>query len=262
MSDLVRSALWYAKLRGWLIVPLNGKTPIIQDWPNRATTDPGVIRFWWREKPRSNVGILCGQRSGLVVIDIDPRNGGKESIEALLSELGSLPQTPMVLTGGGGYHLYFRYPPAYLIPKSKPRPGIDIQSDGSQVVAPPSIHPTTGQRYRWGDSYRPDQVPVIDLPGAWVEFLAMKKEKAKDFSSPSEWRELVKNGVGEGGRNDAMARLAGHLLSRKIDPYVTLELVRCWNEIRNRPPLSDEEVVRTVNSVAGLELRKREGHVA
>ena len=262
MSDLEKSALWYAKLQGWLVIPLNGKTPIIKDWPNRATTDPEVIFSWWRENPSGNVGILCGQKSGIVVIDIDPRNGGKESFNALLAELGPLPQTPMVFTGGGGYHLYFRYPSSYLIPKSKPVPGIDIQSDGSQVVAPPSIHPATGQRYRWRDSYRPDQIPVIDLPSAWVEFLAMKKEKAKNLSSSLEWRELIKNGVGEGGRNDAMARLAGHLLSRKIDPYVTLELVRCWNEIRNTPPLPDEEVVRTVNSVAGLELRKREGHVA
>ncbi len=262
MSDLEKSACWYAKFRGWLIVPLNGKTPIVQDWPNRATTDSEVIRSWWRANPKANVGILCGQKSCLVVIDIDPRNGGKESFDNLLSELGPLSQTSKVLTGGGGHHLYFRYPSGYFIPKSKPRPGIDIQSDGSQVVAPPSIHPITGQRYLWADSYRPDQIPLADLPPAWIEFLTVKKENLKTVTPPSEWREFVKNGVGEGGRNDATARLAGHLLSRRVDPYVTLELVRCWNEFRNKPPLPDEEVVRTVNSVAGLELRKRGGHVA
>lgn len=262
MSDLEKSALWYAKVLGWFIVPLNGKTPIIQDWPNQATTDPDIIRSWWRANLKANVGILCGQKSSLIVIDIDPRNGGESSFNTLLLELGSLPHTPKVQTGGGGNHLYFRYPSGYFIPKSKPRPGIDIQSNGSQVVAPPSIHSITGQRYVWVNSYRPDQIPLAELPLAWIEFLTVKKENSKTAISPSEWREFIKNGVGEGGRNDATARLAGHLLSRKIDPFVTLELVRCWNELRNRPPISDEEVVRTVNSVAGLELRKRGGHVA
>jgi len=262
MSDLEKSACWYAKFRGWKIIPLNGKTPIIQDWPNRATADLEVIRSWWRANPKANVGILCGQKSGLVVIDIDPRNGGEDSFNALLSEFGPIPPTPKVLTGGGGMHLYFRYPSGYSIAKSKPRPGVDIQSNGSQVVAPPSIHPTTGKRYSWVDSYRPDQIPLTDLPLAWIEFLTVKKENTKPSTSSFEWRELVKIGIGEGGRNDAIARLAGHLLSRRVDPYVTLELVRCWNEFRNKPPLPDEEVVRTVNSVAGLELRKRGGHVA
>lgn len=261
MSDLEKSALWYAKLQGWLVIPLNGKTPIIKDWPNRATTDPELICAWWRENPRSNVGILCGRKSCLVVIDIDPRNGGKESFDALLSELGPLPQTPMVLTGGGGIHLYFRYPSANLIPKSKPSSGIDIQSDGSQVVAPPSIHPTTGRLYVWEESARPDQIPLAELPQKWLDFLSGKQGVRKPSTSPSLWRDLIQNGAQEGSRNDTAARLAGHLFSKRVDPFVVLELIQAWNEARNSPPLPDSEVVRTVNSVAGAELRKRGGHV-
>ena len=39
---------------------------------------------------------------------------------------------------------------------------------------------------------------------------------------PEGWRRLVAEGVSEGRRNDAIARLAGHLLRRRIDPYVAL----------------------------------------
>jgi hypothetical protein len=64
--------------------------------------------------------------------------------------------------------------------------------------------------------------------------------------------------VGEGARNEAIARLAGHLLRRRIDPLVALDLVRTWNAVRCRPPLEDAEVCRTVDSIAAAELRRRE----
>jgi hypothetical protein len=40
--------------------------------------------------------------SGLVVLDVDPRHGGDESIRNL-----KLPPTVEALTGGGGWHEYF-----------------------------------------------------------------------------------------------------------------------------------------------------------
>lgn len=263
LSQCGKAALWYAERMNWPVHPLNGKIPIIPDWPNRASTNYKTISSWWTENPSANVGILCGRRSGIIVIDIDPRNGGEESFDGLVEELGPLPPTPEVMTGGGGRHIYFRYPENRSIPKAKPRAGIDIQSDGSQVVAPPSRHPQTGRPYIWEESSRPDQIPLADLPQRWISFLSEKQEGHRSVTSPSIWREFIRNGVTEGGRNDAVARLAGHLISKKIDPYVVLELVKAWNQSRNKPPLHDDEVVRTVNSIAGAELRKRGGgHVA
>jgi hypothetical protein len=76
---------------------------------------------------------------------------------------------------------------------------------------------------------------------------------------PESWRRLVADGVGEGARNEAIARLAGHLFRRGIDPLVTLDLCRCWNTQRCRPPLADIEVMTTVNSIAAAEEKRRRG---
>src|SRR5690606_13315370 len=49
----------------------------------------------------------------------------------------------------------------------------------------------------------------------------------------------------------------GHLLRRRVDPYVALELALCWNATRCRPPLPEAEVLRTVDSIARAEARRR-----
>src|SRR6516225_2394365 len=52
-----------------------GKHPRTRHGLKDATTDPAVIRAWWAEWPHANGAIDCG-RSGLFVVDVDPRNGG------------------------------------------------------------------------------------------------------------------------------------------------------------------------------------------
>lgn len=72
-----------------------------------------------------------------------------------------------------------------------------------------------------------------------------------------DWRRLVAEGVEEGVRNNTIAALAGHLLKRDIDPFMCLDLLLAWNRAKCCPPLPDEEVVATVNSIARLEARRR-----
>jgi len=100
-----------------------------------------------------------------VVIDIDPRHGGLESMRALLDEHGPLPDGPRVRTGSGGWHLLFSSPAA-TVKNSVNRvgPGIDVRSDGGYVIAPPSLHPV-GRRYEWT---KHGKAPY--LPG-WLEKL-------------------------------------------------------------------------------------------
>lgn len=84
-------------------------------------------------------------------------------------------------------------------------------------------------------------------------------EVAFQKRTAQEWQEMISVGVGAGERNHSVASLSGHLLRKNVDPFVVLELLRSWNHARNRPPLGDEEVVRTVNSIAGKELVRRRG---
>ena len=125
-----------------------GKHPRIKQWQQDASTDAETIRRWWRRWPSANVCIATGSTSGIVVLDVDPRHGGAESLETLEREHGPLPKTPTVLTGGGGLHHYFAHPGKRVPNKVSVFPGIDIRGDGGFVVAPPSRH-VSGKEYSW-----------------------------------------------------------------------------------------------------------------
>jgi len=159
-AGLLEVPLGYAS-RGWRVLPLwrpkngvctcpkaagcdrPGKHPRTHHGHADASTDQKKIAQWKWES--ANIGIATGRESGLVVIDIDPRNGGQQSILDLQKRLGSLPAGPKVKTGGGGWHLYFGHP-GQPIRSIKPALGIDIKADGGFVVAPPSVH-QTGNTY-------------------------------------------------------------------------------------------------------------------
>jgi hypothetical protein len=108
-----------------------------------ATTDPHRLTLMRTLHPRGLLAIRTGTASGLLVVDIDPRNGG-----ALHPNL--MTPTACVRTGSDGWHLYYRHP-GHPVP-SRPLPGypgVDIKADGGYVAAPPSIHPTTRRPYLW-----------------------------------------------------------------------------------------------------------------
>ena len=89
-----------------------GKHPRTPHGHCDATIDLEEIDAHWQRHPDANIGIATGARSGLVVIDVDPRHGGNVSLEALEAQYGPLPDTMRVRSGGDdrGWHLYFRYP--------------------------------------------------------------------------------------------------------------------------------------------------------
>ena len=75
----------------------------------------------------------------------------------------------------------------------------------------------------------------------------------------SYWRDLVREGVSEGQRNASIASFTGHLLRHGVDADITQELMLAWNRVRCRPPLEDEEVIRTVRSIERTHARGNEG---
>ena len=78
MTTKAEAALTYASW-GWHVLPVvpNGKVPATQHGVKDATTDPEQIARWWAQNPDFNIGIAAGERSGIVVFDVDPRNGGE-----------------------------------------------------------------------------------------------------------------------------------------------------------------------------------------
>ncbi|MCC6848271.1 MAG: bifunctional DNA primase/polymerase [Deltaproteobacteria bacterium] len=125
-----------------------GKHPRTEHGFHDATIDPGLVREWFHCCSDANVGIATGQKSGIIVLDVDFRSGGDVSIAELIDRFGWF-DTPVVKTGDGR-HLYFNHPGGQ-VPCTRSLsgyPGIDLRGDGGYVVAPPSLHPS-GRRYVW-----------------------------------------------------------------------------------------------------------------
>lgn len=254
-QELYRSAISIAS-RGKPVFPLipKGKKPVTEHGLKDASTNTAKIKEWWEQYPAANIGMVTGWLSGTWVLDIDGEEG-EESLRALIGRHGELPQTAESITGGGGRHIFFLCPKALTISNSAGRlgAGIDVRANGGYVVMPPSIH-ESGKKYAWSV----DSGNQMSHAPEWLLRLINKPQDQKEVTPPNEWRDLVK-GVGEGKRNHTLSRLAGHLLRRYIDPFVTLELCHSWNEARCKPPMPPDEVARTVDSIAARELTRRGG---
>lgn len=182
------AALAYAAL-GWRVVPIprGGKHPIITAWQDKGTTDSEQIIAWWDATyPDAGIGIVCGADSGVFVLDIDEHDvaaSGSDTLADLEATYGRLPDTPTVLTGGGGRHLYFAYPAGVTITNDAGRrlgPGLDIRAEGGQVVAPPSIH-ANGQSYVWDVESLPAEPSILFPPEPGHVALAQPPEWLVDL---------------------------------------------------------------------------------
>ena len=236
----------------------SGKHPLNEGWQETATSDSVKIQRWLSRRPTPNIGIATGTPSGFFVLDVDGDEGAAE-IKRQEKTHGPLPRTVESITGSGGRHLLFRLPDFEVPNRTKFLPGLDIRGNGGLIVAPPSIH-LSGNRYAWHVS--PEEAPIAPAP-AWLLQELRKHLKTTRGIRNTQWRNLVREGVEEGGRNDTIARLSGKLLGGgPLDVYAALQLILAFNEARCHPPLPEDEVLRTFNSVAGRELdrRRRAGH--
>lgn len=253
-SSFLAQALGYGA-RGWPVFPCRpqGKFPLIAKWPSRSSIDPKQITSWWSRWPRANIAITTGQRSGLLVLDVDgdPR-------ELLAGRL--LPPTVAQRTGSGNawQFLYQWRPELARYPTTRARllPNVDTRGDGGYVIAPPSIHPS-GRPYAWAPGMGPGEAELADPPHWLIELL--RKRPSGTGTPREEWRRIAAEKCPRGARNQTLARLVGHLLRRDVDPIMARELALAWSQARCVPPMEPEEALRTVESIARRELSRRWG---
>jgi hypothetical protein len=150
-APVARAALAYSR-RGIPVFPCEpgGKKPLTYNGFWDATTDAPHLSAWWRRWPDANVGVPTGEQSGLLVLDVDSDAGGPDSLALLERLYDPLPRTAKARTGGGGVHVFFRYPAGEMVRNSagKLGPGLDVRGEGGYVVVPPS---RTQSAYEWLD---------------------------------------------------------------------------------------------------------------
>lgn len=116
------------------------KRPLIRDWDTASTTDPAIIRAWWRVR-RGALATIDLRKAGLVVIDAD-RHGGPDGVAAWLAlareRHNELSDCPHVRTPNDGLHVYFRQPKGEPLRcrAGKLPHGIDVKGAGGAVTAP------------------------------------------------------------------------------------------------------------------------------
>ncbi|HRR86054.1 MAG TPA: DUF3987 domain-containing protein [Phycisphaerae bacterium] len=278
-STLKEAALAYAE-HGWPVVPLHsiedgactckragcrspGKHPRSVHGLKEASSDPTVIETWWRDWPQANVGVVT---TGMVVLDIDPRHGGDESLAQLIREHGQLPETVEALSGGGGRHLIFAQSGVVIRSRNNLLAGIDVKADGGYIVAPPSNH-ISGGTYAWRPGRAPDQRPAADMPTWLLQMVTQPRPSVPPCAPAPSGDELDRlmtragqyvakaAAASEGSRNNAAFNLAGHLHAfqsergLRLTETQILDLMRTWNH-RNCPPLGEDELAKAVRSAA------------
>ena len=249
-AEILAAALSYAE-RGWGVIPLhapiNGecscgrqecssvaKHPRTKNGLKDATTAEDIIREWWQRWPKANVGVVTGEKSGLVVLDQD----GPEAEEQLKDR--HLPPTPHAKTGKG-VHRYFVHPGGEVRNFARRLPGLDLRGDGGYVVAPPSLH-SSGRRYCWVESLDPETIDLAPCPEWLIELV---RDKPSDNDMPTAGGEII-----EGRRNDTLASLAGGMRRRGMGEAAILAALREENKARCVPPLADFELTELAASIA------------
>ena len=251
-------AVKFAK-RGWPVIPLHyplgenrcscrnlqcastGKHPMTRNGLKNASRGDETIVTWWKQHPRANIGILTGEDSGLVVLDVDPRHDGEASLKALQAEFGPLPPTLVAKTGGNGWHFYFKHPGSKVSNKANLRSGLDIRGDGGYIVAPPSIHASL-QSYSWVD---PNQ-ELAPLPNWLFQLICAPKEK---LPQGKEGLNNQQGSIPEGGRNSSLLSIGGFLKSKGLDQTAIAKALEALNHQLCIPPLAPSEVQQISSSI-------------
>jgi putative DNA primase/helicase len=211
----------------------DGKRPVIawKDYQTRRATE-AEVRAWFARP--SNVGIVCGAISGVVVIDGD-------SPEALRWLTRRVPYTPWQVRTSRGFHLYLTHPGVPVrnrarIETGEGRLAIDVRGDGGFVIAPGSIH-ASGVEYREAGDWR---APIEALPmfdPAWLAVATPRPAQTPPRVRPSgnvadrARRYLSRVPVPEiGCGSDAATLRAAATLVRGfgLDERTTLELLDDW----------------------------------
>jgi hypothetical protein len=163
---------------------MQGKHPVHARWQTgHLMSRPDVMATWDPDaggEPAYNIGILTGVATGerpFFVLDIDPDNGGYETLARLEAEHGPLPRTRTHRTGSGGEHRLFLVPDGMTIRNNQKRlgPGVDIRGVGGMIVAPPSVSGKGEYELIAGsDDGSGDRRALIGEPPTWlVELLTV-----------------------------------------------------------------------------------------
>lgn len=147
--------------RGWVVHRLSspkstgksaGKRPLDKDWQHATAppTDDQLNKWFANSNQRAlNLGLVCGEASGVTVIDLDRQ---------IYADIFTSARTLRSARTPTRSHVYFKYNPRLEASKHH-NLGIEVLSNGNNAVLPPSTH-ASGDTYQWIDP----EIPLAEMP--------------------------------------------------------------------------------------------------
>lgn len=211
------AALAYAEA-GLFVVPVRAgsKSPgslVGAEWTKQSSRDAKTIKEWFTRWPTANVGIHAG-KSGLLVFDLDKA----DDLEQLPADIAGdlrLGTFQRSRTGARG-HYVFADTLGYGNAAGGFAPWGEVRGRNGFIMAAPSIHPDTGESYRWAD----DCGEIVETPASLRALIGSTALEAAEPLTP----------------NDLNAFLAQHATETapaRLDSMVRAFRERSENEARH-----------------------------
>jgi hypothetical protein len=192
LSAVLAAADLYRE-QGWNPLPsrADAKRPVLRyaalwDRPLPAADFERLARREWESRGGCNVQCMTGARWGLAVVDLD----GAEPVETWRAWSRFRPEPPTWRSASfeadgrvRGVHVWYSLPvhhppiPSRLLwglwdgQRWLGRSLAELLGDRKLVMAPPSVHPRTGQAYAWLPGSGPDEITLPALLPDWVRNL-------------------------------------------------------------------------------------------
>lgn len=265
---LAEAYAWVARGARVLALHSGQKRPIGDAWQKRGARTPDEVDRLFAQHPDANLGMITGSESGVLVLDVDVKNGalGLETWNAIVDEFGINPDAiPHSCTPSGGMHFFFRMPKnAGHISTGSAGRGIDVLGDGGhQVVLPPS-RLSDGGEYTVGvaiDGKLPKlpkgllelllagsskPAPATAAPVAPTELTAAERDRHRAYASSAIDREIatlrslhdLKPGEGAGW-DDTTFQVSCNLVEFANSPYYPLTLDEARALVMEHAPRDD-----------------------
>lgn len=231
---------------------------------DEALTEEIIFREFSPYLGKCNVGLNV-LMSAIIAIDIDNHGDqdGNKTLSDWTEETGlSLPDTLECITPRGGKHYIYRLSErfsnvgngntAWNFINKEPYiniAGIEIMKNNHAITMPPSVRPGTGsEKYIFVEGHGLDEIEIAPADEniiSLIEYLYSidtKQNESRKYLTGFNMPAAVK----QGERQNTLMRLTGSLHAKGLSDQAIRSAVKIENESRCTPPLTDEELEKTV----------------
>ena len=228
-------------------IPLRGKAPFFNDWPNKASNNPEQIKKWAEEHPGCNFGSVA-HRGKFFVFEADSlnvRNRMKDTGHDFTSSF-------IVESSSNRGHRYYRYAEGVENigqDTSTLHGDFSLRVDNEQCVSPGSINPKNGRQYRviQNGDIKPPSMEEIAFWNSEKKSNPVESENSNERDINSTWMD---DPIPDGKRNSTLTAIAGNLRRIGLNEDDIYAALSSKNQNQCTPPLRDEEIQTIAKSVA------------